>query len=86
MGVTDVYAKITPATERARLEKIMNIKLGGSSATRRGNAFHRQTTKLGSSTKNRASMFNRKEHLKSPMAPSSNNRRGEIKTPSASKQ
>lgn len=41
MGVTDVYAAITPATELAR-NKIMNIKLG---------PLARKMTKIGSSNR-----------------------------------
>ena len=59
MGITDVYAKITPQTERARLEKIMNIKLGGGSVTRRGTI--RRFSKLDTFTKNRNSIYRRQE-------------------------
>lgn len=42
-GITDLFAMITPATERARMSKIMNIKVGGDSTTRRSTLARRGT-------------------------------------------
>ena len=83
MGITDLYAKITPQTERARLEKIMNIKLGGGSVTRRGTL--RRFSKLDTLNKNRVSIYRRQETTnRTPGGRASIFLRQESKTPCGS--